>query len=345
MNFDFDQQQYALHETVARLLADGTADWSALAEHGLFALLVPEEFGGVGLTFVDVALIVQELGNRLAPIAIAETLIATDFISRCASHELKAQLLPAIAAGKMRIALAWLEAEAGYDVSDFTTSIAGGKLSGGKMLVPFANDADMILVATDGGLALVDRSVSGISLTAHESIDPSCAYQALKFESVTAEMIGDEGAVARLFDVAATVYAGMLLGVSDRLLSLAAAYACERIQFDRPIGSFQAIKHKCADMAVSVEAAKSIVYYAFWAIAEDAPDRRRATSMAKAWCNDVASKTAAEAIQIHGGMGFTWELGLHHYLRRAKAMAAAYGDTAWHREHVVAMTLADMRKA
>jgi alkylation response protein AidB-like acyl-CoA dehydrogenase len=338
MNFDFSPEQQELRDTIARALANG-ADWNALADLGLFALLVPEAQGGMGMSLVDVALIVQELGATLAPPAITDTLIATDLIARHKKGGVRQDLLLQIAAGKVRIALAWQEPGSGYDEGD----IASMAMVGHKMLVAQADEADMFLVATDKGLVLVDKSSA--TLTAHQSLDPSCSHHYMEYSTQDSIPLGALIRRARLFDVAATVNAGLLLGISEKLLTLSAAYARERIQFDKPIGSFQGIKHKCADMAVQVEAAKSVAYYAFWAAAEDVPDRARASSMAKAWCGDVASKVGAEAIQIHGGMGFTWELGLHHYLRRAKVLASLYGDANWHRERVLAITLDEMERA
>jgi alkylation response protein AidB-like acyl-CoA dehydrogenase len=337
MNFDFTPEQQELRDTIARALA--SADWNALADLGLFALLVPEAQGGMGMSLVDVALIVQELGATLAPPAITDTLIATDLIAHYKKGGVRQDLLPKIAAGKIRIALAWHEPGSGYDERD----IASMAMVGHKMLVAQADEADMFLVTTDKGLVLVDKSAA--TLTAHQSLDPSCSHHYMEYSTHDSIPLGFWIPRARLFDVAATMNAGMLLGISEKLLILSAAYARDRIQFDKPIGSFQGIKHKCADMAVQVEAAKSVAYYAFWAVAEDAPDRTRASSMAKAWCGDVASKIGAEAIQIHGGMGFTWELGLHHYLRRAKVLASLYGDANWHRERVLAITLAEMETA
>jgi alkylation response protein AidB-like acyl-CoA dehydrogenase len=338
MNFDFNPDQIELRDTIARALADG-ADWNALAALGLFSLLVPEKQGGMGLSLVYVALIVQDLGASLAPLAITDTLIATDLIMRCKEGGVIEELLPQIAAGKLRIALAWQEPNNGCGADEITSSSSLGH----KILVAHADEADLFLVATDKGLVLVDKSAA--TLTPHQGLDPSCAHHVLEYATDKAISLGAAIPRARLFDVSATLYSGMLLGISEKLLSLSAAYARDRIQFDKPIGSFQGIKHKCADMAVQIEAAKSVTYYAFWAVAEDAPDGPRASSMAKAWCGDTANKVGADAVQIHGGMGFTWELGLHHYLRRAKVLASLYGDANWHRERVLAITLDEMGTA
>jgi alkylation response protein AidB-like acyl-CoA dehydrogenase len=338
VNFDFSPDQIELRDTVARALSDG-ADWNALADLGLFAMLVPEALSGMGLSFVDMALIVQALGGALAPLAITDTLIATDLIARHKKGGLASELLPGVAAGKTRIALAWQEPASGY----WTDDIASMAVAGHKMLVAHADEADLFLVATDKGLVLIEKSAA--TLTPHQSFDPSCAHHFLEYSTSNALQLGAWMPRDRLFDIAATVNAGMLLGIAEKLLRLSADYARERVQFDKPIGSFQGIKHKCADMATAVEAAKSVAYYAFWGIAEDAPDRALAASMAKAWCGDTATRVGHDAVQIHGGMGFTWELGLHHYLRRTAVLASSYGDSTWHRERVLAETLAGMEKA
>lgn len=357
MNFDFDEQQHSFRDSVARFLAEAcplerhaaTSDhWRELAALGLFALLVPEENDGLGLSFVDMALVVEELGKALMPLGVAETIVATDVIARFGSVEQKQRLLPAIAAGELRVALAILEPDCSYDPRDVRATVSRDILSGGKMLVPDAARCDLLLVVAQSvetgspTLVLVDRLAANLDLLPENTIDPTASFHAVTLDNVPAEPLGagtSEGAVARLMDVAAAVYAGLLTGVAGRVLDLSVDYARQRIQFGKAIGSFQAIKHKCADMAVTVDAARSAAYYAFWAIAEDAPDRTRAVSMAKAYCGDAARQACNDGIQIHGGMGFTWELGLHHYLRRSKVMEYAFGDAAWHRERVVAETL------
>ncbi|KAK0359271.1 hypothetical protein LTR94_031970, partial [Friedmanniomyces endolithicus] len=178
----------------------------------------------------------------------------------------------------------------------------------------------------------------GVALRPHQDIDPSNGHCELILEAAPLADIAIIGhkdaarAVARLMDVGATFNAGMMMGIAARMLDTAVDYAKTRVQFGQPIGAFQSIKHRCADMAVAIEAGRSAVYYAFWAAAEDAPDRPRASSMAKAYCGDVARQVCNEAIQIHGGMGFTWELGLHRFLRRNKVLEHGFGSQTWHYE-------------
>lgn len=362
MNFGFNEEQKSLGETVAQLLGDfpaltgpdpaegnDLAAWDALAELGLFALLVPEGEGGVGLSLVDVALAIEALGAGLAPSIVASTLIATEIISRHGSDGQKAALLPRIAAGELRIALATLEVGQGYDVESVQTVVGGNGISGAKILTPGGVDADMFLVLTrvdtGVGLALVARDARGVTIRAHQDIDPSAALAELVMEGAALAddaLIGHRGGgdvVARFVDTAATVYAGMEMGIAARMLETSVEYAKTRVQFGQPIGAFQSIKHRCADMAVAVEAGRSAAYYAFWAVAEDAPDRSRAASMAKAYCGEVSRDACNESIQIHGGMGFTWELPLHRFLRRAKVLEHGFGNHVWHYERLMAETL------
>lgn len=363
MNFAFNEEQKSLADTVGQLLADfpgltapepvetGTTEvWQALAELGLFALLVPEADGGVGLSFVDLALAVEALGAGLAPSIVSSTLIATDIIAQFGSDRQRAELLPAIASGELKLAIATLESGGDYAPDGVTVSIGGGRISGSKILVAGAEDANAYLVLARGegrpALALVRREARGVSTRRHADIDGSSGLGEVIFDDAS---LGDDAliahkepgaAVERLLQVAPIVHALMEMGIAGRMLDTAVEYAKTRMQFGQPIGAFQSIKHRCADMAVAVEAGRSAAYYAAWAVSEQADDADRASSMAKAYCGEVARDVCNEAIQIHGGMGFTWELGLHRFLRRAKVLEHGFGDHAWHYERVVAATLA-----
>lgn len=368
MNFGFDEDQKSLGETIAQVLADfpsltapdlapprDDAVWRAVTDLGLFALLVPERFDGIGLSLVDLALATEALGAGLAPPAIAATLVATDLLVRHGSEAQQRALLPKIAAGDVKFALAVHEADRGYAPDAVTTRSSNGTLTGSKILVADAADAThfLTLAQTANGLAIVavGRELPGVRVRPHDDIDPTSGLCAVEFEKAKLDVdsvIGTaapQRAVERLLDVGATVSAGQLMGIAARMLDTSVAYARTREQFGQPIGAFQAIKHRCADMAVAVEAGRSAAYYAFWASAEDAPDRARAASMAKAYCGDVCRQVCNDAIQVHGGMGFTWELGLHRFLRRAKVIEHAFGDIAYHNERVLVETLAALGAA
>uniref|UniRef100_UPI0035C96A2D acyl-CoA dehydrogenase family protein n=1 Tax=uncultured Sphingomonas sp. TaxID=158754 RepID=UPI0035C96A2D len=365
MNFAFDEDQKSLAHTVGQQLADfpalvapdltpphNDAVWRALTDLGLFALLVPERHEGVGLSLVDLALAVEALGAGLAPPAIVATLAATDAIVRHGSEAQQRILLPRIARGALKVAIAFLEAEIGYDAAAVRTALSAGMLQGEKILVADAADADMFLViakiANVPTLILVERTNAGVTVRPHDDLDPTSGHCAITFDDVVVgadAILGHAAparAVERLLDVSATLHSGLLIGIASRMFAAAVDYAKTRVQFGQPIGAFQAIKHRCADMAVSLEAGRSAAYYAFWAAAEDAPDRARAASMAKAYCGEVARNVCNEAVQVHGGMGFTWELGLHRFLRRSRVIEHAFGDAVWHNERIVAATLAEM---
>ena len=365
MNFGFDEEQKSLAHTVAQQLADFpelTAPalvpqhddrvWRALSELGLFALLVPERSGGVGLGLVDLALAIEALGAGLAPPAVISTLAATDVILLHGTEMQQRNLLPRIASGDLKIAIALLEPESGYNVLAFSTTLAGNMLRGEKVLVADAAGADLLMVVARGDdgplIVMIELAADGVTISPHDDLDPTSGHCAITFDRVSVSkeaILGQTApgrAVDRLLDVSATLHAGLLIGIAARMLDASVEYAKTRVQFGQAIGAFQAIKHRCADMAVAVEAGRSAAYYAFWAISEEAPDRSRAASMAKAYCGDVARQVCDETIQVHGGMGFTWELGLHRFLRRSKVIEHAFGDAAWHNERILAETLVAM---
>ena len=374
MDFEFSPEQMQMQDTVRGLLADhydtarakavaetGGQDervWRQLAEAGIFSVAVPEAHGGMGLGFVDLALILEEFGRALVPAPAAETLVATDVIARHATPEQQAKWLPAIAAGKLRVTLGIAEVDAGYG-TDFTTSVAeptgnGWTLDGLKILVPDAAGSDLILASvrfgTGGpvGLVALDRTRPGVSLRPHVGLDRSSRHDEVTFSAVSItedDIVGgapSAAAVALASEGGAAAAALQMTGIAARVLDDAVAYAGQRTQFGKAIGSFQAIKHRCADMAVSLEGARSAAYYAAWAVAEDSPGLEQAVSMAKAFCGDTSRFVCREGIQIHGGIGFTWDLGLHLWVRRAKMLESAYGDAIQHRERVLSRTLADL---
>ncbi len=360
MNFAFDEEQVSLGDTVARLLADHPAlvgpdldqaaptVWQALAELGLFMLLVPEEQGGAGLAPIDLTLAVEALGGSLAPAGVIATLLATDLIVQHGTPAQRDTLLPQIAGGDLRFAVALYEADRDFDPATLGAAVDGGVLNASKIAVADAAAAQMLLVIARGrdgmGCYLVPADVAGVTITPHEDIDPTAGLCAVRFDGVKLDesaLLGAPGlAIARLIDTAASLHAALLTGIASRMLDTAIEYAKTREQFGQPIGSFQALKHRCADMAVSLDSARSATYYAVWAASENASDRARAASMAKAYAGDVARQICNEAIQLHGGMGFTWDLALHRFLRRAKVIEHAFGSTAWHNERLLQETLA-----
>ena len=374
MDFDFSQQQlefqnvfrdflarnYSMAQASASLKeASPRAQlWSGLTDLGAFAMLVPEEHGGLGLTTVDVALVAEELGRALAPASVIDTILATDLIRRFGSPDQKRRLLEKAAAGQLRISLASGET-GGFSPAAVSTraevSGVGWTLSGTKILAPEADLAGLIAIVcrtapdADPAIALVEPDRKGVRLREHATLDLTCPYHEVHLDRVAisdADFLGSmtTAAAARMFDGAGMFASLQMMGIAGKMLEASVQYAADRVQFGKPIGSFQAIKHRCADMAVSTDAGRTASYYAAWTFAHETEDRGLAASTAKAFSGDAARFVCNEAIQIHGGMGFTWELGLHLYLRRAKVLEYSWGDAAFHRERVIAATLAGLKR-
>ena len=371
MDFDFSDDQYAFRDTVRKLLASRFTGpkpnaprptnaathtlQMEIAALGIFGLLVPEEYGGSGLTAVDLSLVLEEFGRALVPPTSIDSLVATDAIVRYATEEQKAEWLPAVAGGRLQIALALTESDAGYDPNDFGTGVMTSSaltLTGNKILVANAAAADKLLVVARAGqgtaLVLVEPGRAGISIREHETLDPSSDYSQVSFDSVRlsasdllASSESDEPAL-RVMDASALAAATLMTGISGAVFDATVEYVKQRQQFGKVLGSFQAIKHRCADMLVSLDSCKSAVYYAAWAFANDNKDQRKAISIAKAFCGDASRFICNQGTQLHGGMGFTWELGLHFYLRRAKMLEYAYGDSIFHRKRLLRESLAEL---
>ena len=370
MNFEFSEEQLLFRDSVRGYLADRWAHpgrgsgalsaafpqalWSSLAGLGTFAALVPGDFGGLGLTFVDLALVFEEFGRALVAPLVVDTLLATDVLVRHGTLLQKQTHLPAIAAGNLRVCCAIAEADAGYGSGDTMTAVvaSGGpaRLTGSKMMAAQASAADLLLVSVrlpDGGLGLLllEPGRPGIQLRQQQSFDTATEYCEVTCREVAispADMLSDGApgaAVQRLMDAGAAGAAMLMTGIAGEVLDTTVTYVKQRTQFGRPIGSFQAIKHKCADMLVAVDSSRSAAYYAAWALAEDSPQCAGPVSIAKSYCGDSARLVCNEGIQLHGGMGFTWDLGLHFYLRRCKVLEYSYGDATYHRRRVLAEAL------
>jgi alkylation response protein AidB-like acyl-CoA dehydrogenase len=373
MNFDFSDEQYSFRDSIRGFLARRAAPsgsgiacpwgpreeklWAGLADLGIFSLLVPERYGGLGLTFVDLSLVLEEFGRALLPPLVMETLVATDVIARFGSDEQKSTMLPRIADGRLKLSCALSESGAGYDSADMSTAVestpAGERLKGAKILVPDAAAADVLVVAARLGgkrtaLLLLERGREGAQLREQRTLDLGSAYDEATFTDVvieSADILGGArslDAVQRLYDASAVSAALFMTGIAGKVMDISVDYVKQRHQFGRPIGSFQAIKHKCADMAVAIDSSRSAAYYAAWSLASDAPGRPKAVSIAKSFCGDSARLVCNEGIQLHGGMGFTWDLGLHLYLRRAKVLEYSYGDATYHRQRVLREALLEL---
>ena len=270
--------------------------------------------------------------------------LAANTLIHSADYDARADLLPGIASESTIATLAFTEESGKWDEAGIAMEAAadgdGWTLTGTKMYVLDGHIADLVLVAarTPGGVSLfrVDGDADGLTRTALATMDMTRKQARLEFDSVSASMVGTEGGgwtvLERVLDLAAVALAAGQVGGAQVCLDTAVQYAKDRVQFGRPIGSFQAIKHKCADMLLEVESAKSAAYYAGWCAAELNDELPSVASLAKAYCSEAYFHTTAENIQIHGGIGFTWEHPAHLYFKRAKSSELLFGDPTYHRE-------------
>ncbi len=368
MNFAFSEEQEELRRTVRQFLeskspstevrrlmetAEGydPAVWSQMADQlGLQGLHIPEEYGGQGFTFVELAIVLEEMGRVLlcAPYFSTVVLATSAILNAGTPDECKA-LLPGIASGETIAALAFTEPNGKWDAAGITmeaTQSGGGwTLNGTKSFVIDGHTANTIVVVartagshdTDGiAFFTVDGDASGLTRTPLATMDQTRKQAKLEFANVAATPLGKPGngfaAFSKTLDQAAVALANEMIGGAQFVLDMSVEYAKVRVQFGRPIGSFQAIKHKCADMLLEVESGKSAAYYAAWAAAEDNEELPVVAALAKAYISDAYFHCAAENIQIHGGIGFTWEHDAHLYFKRAKSSEIFLGDATYHRE-------------
>jgi alkylation response protein AidB-like acyl-CoA dehydrogenase len=317
---------------------------------GLSAVHIPETYGGQGFGFVELAIVLEEMGRSLlcAPYFSSVVLAATAILN-AGTEQQKQALLPGIAAGDTTATLAFTEDNGGWDSAgiEMTATLAGGgyRLDGVKSFVLDGHTADLVVVLArqpgsngDDGLSLftVAGDAPGLERRLLKTADMTRKQARLKFQSVQAELLGEAGGAAvpfsKTLDQAAVCLASEMVGGAEKLRESAVDYAKMRMQFGRPIASFQAIKHKCADMLVDVELAKSAAYYAAEAAAENDADLPAIASLAKACTADAYMQTAIHTIQIHGGIGFTWDNDTHLWFKRAKSSEVFLGGPNYHRE-------------
>ena len=330
---------------------ESEAMWKEMAQLGWLGLSLPEAHGGSELGMVETAILLEELGRAAYPGPYLPTVLAATAIAQAGSAAQQSRWLPAIAAGGARATVALLDSDLDWDVASATQTKAeksgnGWTLSGTKSYVPWAHVADVIVVparSPEGlSLFLLSPSARGISMQPMAMMDVTSRTASLVLDHapVDADAVlgkpGGAGALAQaLLRRGAVGAAAEMLGSARRCLDMAVGYAKVREQFGQPIGSFQAIRHKCADMLADVENSHSATYYAAWALDAGAEDAEIAASVAKAYVSDAARKVCTEAIQVHGGIGFTWEYDLHLYFKHAKGLEALYGDVEYHREQIV----------
>jgi alkylation response protein AidB-like acyl-CoA dehydrogenase len=326
-------------EEVRRLMETDTGYdaglWTKMAEQGYTGIIFPEEYGGVGLGKVELILLMEEAGRALLPGPFFSTVVqAGSVIDAVSSAAHKKKFLAPICAGDARSTVAVLEASASWDPADVKLAAANGKLSGDKLFVTDAAVANFIVVVARNGVFVVEANATGMRITPMSGMDLTRKLYAVHFDNTPAEKIGETGALSKAFDIATVALVAEMVGGMQRTLDITVEYAKMRKQFGKPIGMFQAVQHQCADMYLETESSRSSAYYAAWTLEENAPDAATAVSIAKVYASDAARTVGNRGIQVHGGMGFTWENDVHLYYRRAKASETAFGDATFHRERI-----------
>lgn len=329
--------------------------WRKIAEQGWLGMIIPEEYGGFGMGMVEMAATLEEMGRALLPGPFfSSVLMAGALIESTGNEKQKQKYLGAIARGEARVAVAALEdppSPAPDTLNMNVRRVEGGYLlSGKKIFVLDAAVADylVVLARMEGDLALfiVPAKAQGVAINPMSSMDPTRKTYEVSFESVKAApgdiLASGEAAVKALTRGRAIATAGLvaeMTGGMQRLLEITVEYAKTRKQFGRPIGQFQAVQHQCADMLVFTESSRSAAYYAAYAIQEGIPEARLAVSVAKAYASEAYRETGNRAIQVQGGMGFTWENDAHLFYRRAKVSEQMFGDAIYHREQIAKLVI------
>jgi alkylation response protein AidB-like acyl-CoA dehydrogenase len=365
--FDLTDEQQAIRSTAREFLAARykserirdlaesehgfeTSDWEEMAELGWPGLALPEEWGGQGLGIVELAVLFEEMGYALAPSPLLSSTVAGLALATRGSNEQKDRWLRLLATGETRGTPALFDAGTPAAIGGFEMEAKadgdGVVLDGEKVLVMDATSADFFLVATaDGRRHLVERGAEGVTVTAEPSIDLTRRLYSVRFDGVKvapeATLDGGQEEYLPVLWRACVAIAAESTGIAQRTMEMAVSYAKDRKQFDRPIGSYQAVSHRCAQMLLETENSRSAVYGAAWAADAEPESLPLAASTAKAYASDAGWRVPDASIQVHGGIGFTWEHDLHFFLKRGKANAATFGDAKWHRERVAELVLAE----
>jgi alkylation response protein AidB-like acyl-CoA dehydrogenase len=360
MNFDFSDDQKQLRDAARKFLAekcppkavravlDGKeaydrALWKGLAEMGFLGVAIPETYGGAGAGHLELCVIAEELGRALAPVPFSSTVyLAAEALLLAGSEAQKQKWLPVIASGDAIGTLALFEGTGNPSPKAIKLTAPAGVLNGTKKPVPDGAIADFAIVATRTGssgretdisLFLVDMKAGGVEANTLSNVDPSRSQAELTFNNCKAEPLGAAGdgwsILSQVLDRAAVLMAFEQVGGADRALEMGRDYALDRIAFGRPIGSFQAVKHMLADMYVSATLARSNCYYGAWALSTNAPELPEAAAAARISATQAFQHCAKNNIQVHGGMGFTWEFDCHLYYRRANATALGLGSLSY----------------
>jgi alkylation response protein AidB-like acyl-CoA dehydrogenase len=361
MNFDFSEDQKLLQQTARDYLAENAplgicravleSDqpysqdlWKGVAEQGYLGAAIPESYGGAGFSHLELAVIAEEIGRALAPIPFASSVyLATEALLLAGSDAQKERHLPRLAAGEAIGSLALTEAAGQNATEGVGTSYRNGKLSGTKCPVLDGGVADFAIVAanSDAGLSLVlvDLAAEGVTRQPLASIDPSRPVAELRFEDAPAELLGTEGdgaaLASRVLDRAAVLMAFEQLGSAQRTFDLTREFTLGRFAFGRPVASFQAIKHRLADLWCEIELTRSNCYYGAWALSNDTDELAVAACLSRISASQAFDLATVEMIQMHGGVGYTWEYDCHLFYRRAKLDAAILGSARHWRDQLI----------
>jgi alkylation response protein AidB-like acyl-CoA dehydrogenase len=319
--------------------------WKALGEQGWLAVLIPEEYDGLGLGMLDAAVIVRCLGAGAVPGAYTATLLAAEAIRLAGSPEQQQAWLPRVAAGEACLTTAIRGAGNDWSLEGAAFTASGERLTGRAPAVEYGAAAEAIVAASrDGGLWIVDPNglrMGGVQVTPVPTLDRTTRLADVRLSGARAERLAGSKpeVIGALLDRGAVLAAADLTGIAREALTRTVQYDKDRVQFGVPVGSFQAIKHAMADLAVAVTMAEHTVLYAAHALDTGAPDARLAVSVAKAKASDTAREATAAMIQFHGGIGYTWEHDAHFFFKRAKRLEYAYGDAAAHRERIATLVV------
>lgn len=353
MNFEFSEDQNMLREQAqnflraksdskaVRAILEGDAPYDealfkGMAELGWTGVTIPEAYGGIGLGHLELCVIAEELGRSLAPTPFSSSVyLATEALLQFGSEEQKQAWLPKLASGEAIGTVAVAEGTRTATQKNMGTTAADGRLSGVKLPVADGDVADFaVVIAKDSesaaSLYLVDLGAKGVSRETVKTLDPTRSHARITFDGAAGDLLGAAGEgwsqLAKLFDRAAILFAWEQVGGAEASLQMARDYAMERYAFGRPIASFQAIKHKLADMYIAHTLARSNCYYGAWALSTDAPELPVAAATARVSATEAFHECSKENIQTHGGMGFTWEFDCHLYYRRSKLLSLNLGS-------------------
>jgi alkylation response protein AidB-like acyl-CoA dehydrogenase len=348
MDFELSQDQVALQEAARDLLDDRAGHdqvrahlhgglpydeklWRALADQGWLGIALAEADGGIGLGWVEAAILLEQVGRHTAPVPFLPSLLALTALA--AADEPPAEWIGALVSGERLGCVGWSRRPGALRA---TRSGGGWTVTGRVGPVEGAAVAGLAVVVADEGVFAVELDAAGRP-PAEPAMDGTRVLSWLTLDGAPATFLGGVGLATEVLDRGAVGASAEMLGGADRVLEMAVQYAKDRVQFGQPIGSFQAIKHRCADMVVDVEGMRSATWYAAWALSAGDPDASAAASTAKVWCSDAAKRVMASGLQVHGGIGFTWEHDLHLYMKRSQFDRLSYGDAVFHRDRLAGL--------